>query len=451
MMLKHIMIYNNIGSENIWIGIDDTDSITGGCTTYLGCTIIKKLIDENYDLIGYPRLVRLNPNIPWKTRGNGAISIQLGKGKGNKIKIGEINNEDIFCYQKSLGNYGDSAIKEIVENSVDEYARLDDENTNSGFVLLKEQPSFEIYEKTVKEITNLKEIIRILNESKAYYKGYKNKRGLIGATASIAWIPKKDKTYELIAYRKKVKWGKERFVDDNSTKKTDKTIKTTFDNFDYENKHNRLVPNSPCPILYGIRGENQKDLVKAKSEIKSEEVDSWIIFETNQGTDDHLQKRIINEIQPYQSVITKGTVCIKPYTIKGGHVFFNIKDPSGSIDCAAYEPTKQFRNIIRNLIIGDIVEVYGGVREGPLTINLEKINIKKLRNQTIKIENPVCPKCGKHMKSKGIGQGYKCIKCGIRSKKPLFKKIEREISLGFYEVPVCARRHLSKPLKRIKS
>jgi hypothetical protein len=50
MMLKHIMIYNNIGSENIWIGIDDTDSITGGCTTYLGCTIIKKLIDENYDL-----------------------------------------------------------------------------------------------------------------------------------------------------------------------------------------------------------------------------------------------------------------------------------------------------------------------------------------------------------------------------------------------------------------
>ena len=449
-MLKREIIYNNIGSETIWIGIDDTDSITGGCTTYLGCIIIKKLIDENYNIIGYPRLVRLNPNIPWKTRGNGAISIQVGKGVGAKTKIGEINNEDIFCYKKSLGNYNDLKIEKIVEKSVDDYARLEDENTNSGFVLLKEQPSFKIYEKTVKEITNLKEIIKILNDSNAFYKGYKNKRGLIGATASIAWIPKKDKTYELTTYRQKKKWGKKRYVDDESTKKMDKNYKTTFDNYDYENKHNRLVPNSPCPILYGIRGENQKDLIKAKSLIKSEETDSWIMFETNQATDDHLQNSNIDEIKPYQSVITQGSVSIIPHTIKGGHVFFKIKDSLGEIDCAAYEPTKQFRKVVRNLVIGDIVEVFGGVREKPLTINLEKINVKKLKNQVKKIENPICPSCGKHMKSKGAGQGFKCIKCGTKSTKPLFKKVKRKISLGFYEVPVCARRHLSKPLKRFK-
>lgn len=450
-MLKHNMIYNNIESENIWIGIDDTDSIKGGCTTHLGCTIIKKLVDEDYNIIGFPRLVRLNPNIPWKTRGNGAISIQVGKGVGTKTKIGEINNQDIFCYKKSLANYNDSKVEEIVEKSVDDYARLEDENTNSGFVLLKKQPSFKIYEKTVKKITSLKEIIKILNESNAFFKGYKNKRGLIGATAAVSWVQKKDKTFELITYRKKEKWGKKRFVDDNSTKKMDKIIKTTFDNYDYENKHNRLVPNSPCPILYGIRGENYKDLIKAKSLIKSEKVDSWLIFETNQGTDDHLQKIIINKIQPYQSAVIKGSVCKSPFTIKGGHVFFKIKDSTGVIDCAAYEPTKQFRNIIRNLVIGDVVEVYGGVREKPLTINLEKINIKKLKELTKKIENPVCPSCGKHMKSKGKNQSFKCIKCGTKSKKPLFKKLKREISLGFYEVPVCARRHLSKPLKRMKS
>ena len=450
-MLKHNMIYNNIGSETIWIGIDDTDSIKGGCTTYLGCTIIKKLIDENYNIIGLPRLVRLNPNIPWKTRGNGAISIQIGKGVGSKIKIGEINNENIFCYKKSMGDYNDSIIKKIVEKSVDNYARLDDENTNSGFVLLRKQPPFKIYKKTVKEITNLKEVIKILNESKAFYKGYKNKRGLIGATAAVSWIPKKDKTYELITYRKKEKWGKKRFVDDNSTKKMDKTFKSTFDNFDYENKHNRLVPNSPCPVLYGIRGENHKDLFKAKSLIKSEEVVSWIVFETNQATDDHLFKSKINQIKAYQSVITKGIVCLSPFTIKGGHVFLKIKDSFGVIDCAAYEPTKQFRNIVRKLSIGDVIEVYGGVKEKPLTINLEKINVKKLKTQYKKIGNPVCPNCGKHMKSKGKNQEYKCIKCSTKSKKLLFKKINREISLGFYEVPVCARRHISKPLKRIKS
>ena len=450
-MLKHNRIYNNIGSETIWIGIDDTDSISGGCTTYIACTIIKKLIDEKYNIIGYPRLVRLNPNIPWKTRGNGAVSIQVGIGKGIKTKIGEINKKDIFCYQELLENHNDSKIKETVEKSVGEYARLEDKNTNSGFVILKERPSFEIYEKTVKDITCLKEIFGILNESKAFYKGYKNKRGLIGATASIAWFPKKDKTYELITYRKKIKWGKKRSVDSSSTKKMDKTYKTTFDNYDYDNRHNRLVPNSPCPILYGIRGENQNDLVKAKSMIKSEEVDSWIIFQTNQATDDHLHKGLISQIKPYQSVITNGSVCISPYTIRGGHVFFNIKDSSGNIDCAAYEPTKEFRNVVRNLVVGDVVEVFGGVRKKPLTINLEKINVKKLNNQVKKIENPVCPVCGKHMKSKGKNQGYKCIKCGIKSPKPLFKKVKRDISLGFYEVPVCARRHLSKPLKRIKS
>jgi len=46
------------------------------------------MTDEKYDIIGYPKLVRLNPNVPWKTRGNGAVSLQIGTGKGKKVKIG---------------------------------------------------------------------------------------------------------------------------------------------------------------------------------------------------------------------------------------------------------------------------------------------------------------------------------------------------------------------------
>ena len=49
------------------IGIDDTDSLDGGCTTWLITEIISELSD--LDLIAPPRLVRLNPNVPWKTRG----------------------------------------------------------------------------------------------------------------------------------------------------------------------------------------------------------------------------------------------------------------------------------------------------------------------------------------------------------------------------------------------
>jgi len=413
---------------------------------YCLCTY-KKII--GFDLVSFPRLVRLNPNIPWKTRGNGAICFKIGKGKNKKTKIGEFKGEDIVYYNNFLEIKDIAEIEKIVEDTINEFSWFEDENTNSGFVLLKKQPDLEIYEKAVKEILSVDEIKSFLKEKKAVFKGYKNCRGLIGATCSIAWNPVKDKTFELIAYRKKDKWGSKRFVDDESVKKMDGLFISTFDNFDYSNNHNRLVPSSPCPLLFGIRGDNSDDLVDAKKMVKSEEVESWIIFKSNQGTDEHLQRKKIIDINFFESVIVEGIVCKEPETIQGGHVIFKIKDETGEIDCAAYEPTKEFRYIVRDLTVGDVIVVYGGVREKPLTINLEKIFIKNLEEKCVKVENPVCPKCGKHMKSKGKNQGFKCVKCKTKSDEPLIEKKDRMIHIGFYEVPVCARRHLSKPLKRM--
>lgn len=439
--------------KEIWIGIDDTDSRKGGCTTHVAKKIVKYLIDDGFDLIGFPRLVRLNPNIPWKTRGNGAISFRIGCGIGDKFKVGEIDNSDIFYFSdndKKVDNVDRfDDVKKIILNVFDDYAYLKDANTNPGFVILNEKPSFNVYEKGVRDILYLDEIKDTVISLNGFYKGYKNCRGLIGAVASVAWRNIGDYTFELITYRSKDKWGTERFVDDESVKNIDRMFPSTFDNYDYNNKHNRIVPSSPCPILYGIRGDSIDDLMKSYKLVDSEGVDSWIVFQTNQGTDDHIQKLAIKDVKPFLSGKVLGKVIVKPYTIKGGHVFFTIKnDFDDKIDCAAYEPTKQFRNIIRELIVGDFVEVYGGVREKPLTVNIEKIEIKKLQDKYIKIENPICPKCNKHMKSRGKNQGYKCIKCKTIIKYPELKKIDRVIKEDFYEAPVCARRHLSKPLKR---
>lgn len=437
--------------NNIWIGIDDTDSTKGGCTTFLALALIKAFVENNLDIIGFPRLVRLNPNIPWKTRGNGAISLQIGRGTGKKTRIGEIGDQDLFCYNDmDNDNLEYDEIANIIEEKINEYARLDDENTNSGFVLLKKQPPLRTYENTVRDIIQLKETKNYLEKTEAFFKGYKNSRGLIGATASVAWEPNGNNTYELISYREKKRWGTKRNVDDISTKMMDKKFPSTFDNYDYKNKHNRLVPSSPCPVLFGIRGDNFEDLAKAKDIIKSEKNFGWLIFLSNQGTDDHLEKTTIDKIKPYQSVIVQGKINKIPYTIKGGHVIFTIKGPKGKIDCAAYEPTKEFRDIIRGLTIDDKVEVYGGVREKPLTINLEKIKINHLVKKIEKVENPICPKCGKHMKSKGKNQGFKCKICGTKEEKPRLREEKRPLNLGLYEVPVCARRHLSKPLKRVE-
>jgi tRNA(Ile2)-agmatinylcytidine synthase len=327
---------------------------------------------------------------------------------------------------------------------------LEDKDTNSGLVILEEKPDYEVYLKAVKKVVSLDETKKLLKEKNAFFKGYKNMRGLIGATASTSWNSGHDSTFELIAYREKNKWGSKRFVDDKSTIKMDSSFPSTFDNFDYENKHNRIVPKSPCPVLFGIRGENFQDLFKAKSMIKSEKVDCWIIFESNQATDDHLQRKKISAVSVYDSVALEGVVNKKPLTFQGGHVIFSIADDTGIIDCAAYEPTKKFRNLIRALTKGDAVEVFGGVKSNPLTVNLEKIKIIDLVEKNEKVENPVCSICGKHMKSIGSNQGYRCKKCGTKSDMANIVKKKRMLESKFYEVPICARRHLSKPIKRMK-
>ena len=59
------------------IGLDDTDSTKGGCTTYLAAVLIEKLEKFNIEFKDYPTLIRLNPNVPWKTRGNGALCLRF--------------------------------------------------------------------------------------------------------------------------------------------------------------------------------------------------------------------------------------------------------------------------------------------------------------------------------------------------------------------------------------
>jgi tRNA(Ile2)-agmatinylcytidine synthase len=363
-------------------------------------------------------------------------------------------DQPLFCYPqkiKDTPNVSLKSVKDTVEMIIDEYAYLKDTNTNPGFVIISKKPSRLIYCKAVTQVVALDEILNILDTLHAGYQGYKNQRGLIGATSAIAWKPTNDTTFELITYRNKKKWGTPRTINPQTVQEMDQKFPSTFDSYDYDNAHNRIVPNSPCPILYGIRGDHADDLPLAMSMIQSESVESWLIFQTNQGTDDHIQQKTIAEIQPYESVIVQGKIIQTPHTIQGGHVIFKLQDSTGGIDCAAYEPTKQFRQIIRALTPGDIVSVMGGVREQPLTINLEKINIIHLVDRVEKLGNPVCPDCGKHMKSRGHHLGFKCRRCGTTQQKPITRIQPRKISVGWYETPVCARRHLSKPLKRMKN
>ena len=75
-----------MSKQILHIGIDDTDSPKGMCTTFLAYKIVNRLKKENVDFLDFPNLVRFNPNIPCKTRGNGAVGLKISTSNPNKIK-----------------------------------------------------------------------------------------------------------------------------------------------------------------------------------------------------------------------------------------------------------------------------------------------------------------------------------------------------------------------------
>ena len=58
-----------------WLGLDDTDSLGGGCTTEVLHQLIKQLPSKV--VVGQARLVRLWPFAKRRTRGNAAVAVEL--------------------------------------------------------------------------------------------------------------------------------------------------------------------------------------------------------------------------------------------------------------------------------------------------------------------------------------------------------------------------------------
>jgi len=484
------------------IGIDDTDSLKGGCTTYLAAILCRKLgtltrilsgqnpgreksgttqdrhhmglgttllLEElgttqnrnhaklgttqnrNHAKLGttqnrhhemldtttppksttnYPKLIRLNPNIPYKTRGNGAVAL-------------EINTKN------------PEEIKGITLNLVKEHAHIRDKRTNPGVVFienlnLKNRRTLnKFYQRAVSELVTIEEAEKIAGKTNAETHKFNNGRGIIGALAAIG-AELDDRTYELLAYRKRENYGKPKKIDKNTVfLMNEKLYPTVFNSVDPETNQILITPHGYDPVFCGIRGESPEAVMDAWNTIKPlEGIELIQIFETNQGTDAHLRKKKIPDLKPYDCAILDGEVSSQPRTTEGSHVFFSLSNDTGGLDCAAYEPTGGFRDVIRKLLIGDKIRAYGGIGKYSNTLNLEKVEILKLKKKH-REEPPLC--CGRRMTSAGRGKGFKCKKCSKRLSETsaVVSEVPRDLKPGFYEVPPRAMRHLSKPLVRM--
>jgi len=414
------------------IGIDDTDSPKGMCTTFLSYQIVKFLEKQDIEFVDFPSLIRFNPNIPWKTRGNGAVRLIIKTKNPKKIK---------------------NKITQLV-------ARYSDtkNGANPGLVFYQNREipvSFHKFSKlALWKLISRRRAKQFVSENniESFYLG--NGQGLVGAISAVGY-KFFDHTFELLCYRKKSQFGKKRDISNDSVKKMQSaTFPDTFSSYDIENDRVLITPHGPDPVFYGVRGETIKSVVRASTIVNSDEkLDGYMVFKSNQGTGDHLNNELqVDDLKPFTSGFLVGEGCNKPVIEQGGHVFFSIQVKDRKIKCAVYKPTK-ITKIAQNLIPGDKIHLGGGIRKASKkhgrVLNVEFLRVLQLAKNYLLV-NPTCKKCNKKMKSKGNKQGFECVKCGNRSVSKPTLEIPRKIQCKLYLPSISAHRHLTRPYQRIK-
>ena len=222
--------------QTLHVAFDDTDSREGRCTTYLAFKIVEHLKKKHgAKLIDYPLLIRLNPNIPWKTRGNGAVCMRL------KVQAAD----RVIDYMRQAVEEG-SAIRSGANRAI---AFLESDYVPTKLQEFSALAMCDIMSKQMSE--------KIAKAAGVQYFTFGNGQGLVGSLAAMGWLLDGDYTFELIAYRKQKNWGRPRVIDKQSVIKFSiDTYPHTFNNYDRNHGRVLIAPHSPDPVFFGIRGES---------------------------------------------------------------------------------------------------------------------------------------------------------------------------------------------------
>ena len=431
------------------VGLDDTDSRTRGmCSTYLASLVAEAVADAG-GTVTRRLLVRLNPAVEHKTRGNAALAIHTDLDAGRAT--------------------------DVAADLIEEYAVVDDPHTSPGLVVADCTPESvpggvaDFSRGAVRGFRSLDDALSLAADAGFETRGWgaetdegRPGRGRIGALAAVgAWAAFDEWTYERIDYRAFDRCGTPREVDRDSVfAAADAAYPAAWDTVDRGTGEAVCVPNAPGPILYGIRGDDADAVARVADGIESEPVERSGLFLTNQGADAHLRDGTLGDLRAGRSYRVTAEVVDPPETRRGGHVFLALGDGDDGgerLDCVAFAPTGRFRDRVRALRAGDRVTACGevGTPDGgtrsdggsdPGALKLEKFAVRSLVRTEPAV--PACPDCGRSMESAGRGQGYRCRDCGTSADGKVDRRIERDLEPGWYEVPPSARRHVAKPLVR---
>jgi len=413
----------------VHIGIDDIDSPLGGCTTHAALYLTHKLLREfegKLKLIEPLNLVRLNPSIPWKTRGNGAVCIRIEIDGVKLSTLSELVSKFIERYSRRFTHVSQSPGAIII----------DDYTLEKHFTFLKR-----VFELAVSDLLHKDFLEPILNDALIVAEG----RGIIGSLAAIAWITTRSSyTYELLTYRGRSHWGLSRCIDPVSVIEFDSVSKRTLCNVD--NDRILIAPHGNDPVLYGVRGLDPFELLEALKRIHlCEDLAGFSLFVTNQHTNDHLRYSTSKDLKrAYRCGCVLGYVLEVRYS--RGALLLTVCDSTGCIDAVAFTETR-LNKVIQGLNKNDLVRVCGCVKpwKGSLYIHVERIDILELY-PAIEPRRPRCPRCNSKVKYVGRGSGFKCFNCGYTFHSSHFVESSRALDHGMYLPPTSRIKHLQKPL-----
>ena len=379
------------------VALDDTDAReTGMCTTYVGAVLGDRLRRVGYAVERF-LLVRCNPAVEFKTRGNAAVALHVeradatdepgpradgftqfdrtGGGSAGPRSTGRSSTFQADREQGATADIEEADFEELLEELVDigretiaSLAATDEPRTNPGLVVAPEAPPAtsavaQFATRAIRDHLTIDDAVELADERGYRTAHWGNGRGRIGALAAIgAWHAHDDWTYERIAYRESSRWGTDRTVEESSVFEAAREhYPAVWDTVDRTAGDVVCVPHTPGPVLFGIRGDDPASVEAVASAIDAEPVDGSVTFVTNQGTDAHVTRHTSDadrakspgdEIQasPQQELLDRrtyqidGLVGSDPESRTGGHVFFDLvrfHEAAGTLsdERAAVEPS----------------------------------------------------------------------------------------------------------------
>lgn len=390
-----------------WLGLDDTDSLGGGCTTATFHALLEHLPDDVRT--GVPRLVRLWPFARRRTRGNAALAVEL-------------HCEDEGALLAHLEAWWENHIAPLAgARSPSHISDRPQSATSPGMVYYTHQPEEEFYWKAVRGEVHVSDIPTPDREWGVH--------GRIGAAAAAAW-PALTSTWEAIAWRTQEAAERHREIDINALEEVDVRDGVVFSR-DPRNGNSLVAPRGRSPVLFGVRATSFEAAEHACRHLvaapNTEAVVAWRVFQTNQASGDHLP--------PPRHL---RVVAVETHPSRK-HAHVRTDGPT----VVAYAEGGPVNALARWLSSGDVICV-AGLHHPDGTLHAERLMVESWEARTF--QRPRCGACQVRLKSMGKGQGLRCPSCKTRSEDRWEDVHVEPPFIGWVEPPVDSRRHLARPL-----